>query len=185
MTDPAQGPSEDGAAGSEDGEAGAGAPEAGWCLVVMAAVRVELPAVHAELSLRETQAPWRELCIPVGFSDGRAIAYAWRGVATPRPLTHELLRTVLELHGVHVEAVRITERHGGRFLAELDTVGPGGHHVVPCRPSDAVALALRQRMPTPILVAEPVFAADEPEMPVEDSGPGPGEPSQEAGAPTT
>jgi uncharacterized protein len=132
-----------------------------WRLVVMAGIRVELPGEFAELLLRETEAPWRELAIPVGMADGKAIAYAWRGITTPRPLTHELFATVLESHGVEVQAVRITERHGTRYVAELDTMGPGGHHKVSCRPSDAVAIALRGSLPTPILVAEDVFAGDE------------------------
>jgi bifunctional DNase/RNase len=131
-----------------------------WSLVVMAGIRVELPGEFAELLLRETEAPWRELAIPVGMADGKAIAYGWRGITTPRPLTHELFSTVLESHGVEVQAVRITERHGTRYVAELDTMGPGGHHQVSCRPSDAVAIALRGTLPTPILVAEHVFAAD-------------------------
>jgi len=42
-------------------------------------------------------------------------------------------------------------------------VGPRGRRVVPCRPSDGIALVLRQRMPTPLLVAEWVFTgADAP-----------------------
>ncbi len=44
------------------------------------------------------------------------------------------------------------------FFAEIDTTGPRGRRVLPCRPSDAIALALRQRLPTPILVAEWVFS---------------------------
>jgi len=64
---------------------------------------------------------------------------------------------------VTIEAVRITVRRGQQFFAEIDTTGPGGRQVVPCRPSDALALALRQRLPTPILVAEWVFTgADAP-----------------------
>jgi uncharacterized protein len=131
-----------------------------WSLVVMAGIRVELPGEFADLLLRETEAPWRELVIPVGMADGKAIAYAWRGITTPRPLTHELFTTVLENHGVEVEAVRITERHGTRYVAELDTTGPGGNHKLSCRPSDAIAIALRRQLPTPILVAEHVFATE-------------------------
>jgi uncharacterized protein len=139
-----------------------------WCLVVMAGVRVELPNEHAELLLRETEEPWRELVIPVALAEGKAIAYAWRGIATPRPLSHELFSTVLDLHGIAVEAVRITERQGARFVAELDTSGTGGHHKISCRPSDAVALALRRPLPTPILVASDVF---EPPTGVEANAP--------------
>ena len=68
---------------------------------------------------------------------------------------------VLQQFGV--EAARITVRRGQVFFAELDTMGPRGRRVLPCRPSDAIALALRQRLPTPILVGEWVFTgADAP-----------------------
>jgi hypothetical protein len=91
------------------------------------------------------------------MADGNAIAFAWRGLTTPRPLTHALFTDVLERHGVQLEAVRITARRGRSYFAELDTVGPRGRQVIPCRPSDALALVLRQRMPTPVLVADWVF----------------------------
>jgi hypothetical protein len=66
---------------------------------------------------------------------------------------------------VTVEAVRITARRGRSYFAELDTTGPKGRQVIPCRPSDALALVLRQRMPTPVLVAEWVFDPED-EAPV-------------------
>ncbi|MHB8682191.1 MAG: bifunctional nuclease family protein [Acidimicrobiales bacterium] len=128
-----------------------------WRLVSLAAVRMELPGVNPEVLLQETAAPWRELRIPVGFAEGTAIAYAWRAIATPRPLTHELFATVLERHGIEVVALRITARQGALFLAELETTGPTGRQVLPCRPSDGIALVLRRSLPTPILVADGVF----------------------------
>ncbi len=93
----------------------------------------------------------------MGFAEGAAIAYGWRGIATPRPLTHELLSDLLDRHGVEVAALRITVQQGSLFLAELDTTGPRGLQVVPCRPSDGIALVLRRRMATPITVAEGLF----------------------------
>ena len=79
-------------------------------------------------------------------------------IDTPRPLTHELVTDILDSHDVSIAAVRITVRRGRVFFAEIDTTGPRGRCVLPCRPSDAIALALRQRLPTPILVAEWVFS---------------------------
>ena len=63
------------------------APRAHWCLVTVAGVSLELPGVHPEVLLRESEAPFRQLRIPVGFAEGTAIAYAWRTVPTARPLT--------------------------------------------------------------------------------------------------
>jgi len=129
-----------------------------WILVELAGVSMDLPAAHPEILLRESAAPFRELRIPVGVAEGTAIAYAFRRIDTPRPLTHELVTTIFSLHNVSIEGVRITARRGQNFLAELETTGPRGRQVVQCRPSDAIALAWRQPMPTPILVEEDVLA---------------------------
>jgi bifunctional DNase/RNase len=128
-----------------------------WCLAVLAGVEMALPSQYPEIVLQEKDEPWRELRIPVGMAEGTAISYAWKGIATPRPLTHELFTEVITRHDVRIEAVRITARRDGNFLAELDTSGRRGTEVVPCRPSDAIALMLRQPMPTPLLVADWLF----------------------------
>jgi bifunctional DNase/RNase len=147
------------------------APEA-WRIVAVAGVKMDLPSANPEVVLHEAQDPWRELRIPVGLAEGTAIAYAHRGIETPRPLTHAMVTDILDRHDVSVEAVRITVRRGQVFFAEVDTMGPRGRRVVPCRPSDAIALALRQRLPTPILVAEWVFTgADAPPASTADAPP--------------
>jgi uncharacterized protein len=131
-----------------------------WRLVTVAGVSLELPGVHPEVVLQEAEAPFRQLRIPVGFAEGTAIAYAWRAVPTPRPLTHHLLADLLERHGVEIAALRITAKEAGTFLAELETSGPRGSQTIACRPSDGIALVLRCKMPTPapILVAERLLA---------------------------
>ena len=142
---------------SPDDGAPAGLDPGTWRLAVVAGVRMDMPGDHPEVLVHEAVAPWRELAIPVGLAEGNAIAFAWRGLATPRPLTHALFTDVLERHGVQLEAVRITARRGRSYFAELDTTGPRGRQVIACRPSDALALVLRQRLPTPVLVADWVF----------------------------
>ena len=152
-------------AGADGAPAGAGDPAEGvvtvdpevWRIVVVAEITMDLPDAHPEIVLHEAQHPWREVRIPVGLPEGTAIAYAFRSIDTPRPLTHTLMAELLDRHGVSIEAVRITVRRGNSFFAEIDTRGPQGRHVLPCRPSDAIALVLRQRLPTPILVGEWVF----------------------------
>jgi uncharacterized protein len=144
-----------------------------WRLVTVVDVHLELPGVHPEVVLQQSESPWRQLRIPVGFAEGTAIAYAWRSLATPRPLTHELLADLLDRHGVDVGALRITGRTGGTYLAEIETSGPRGHHTVSCRPSDGLALVLRRRMATPVLVAESLFG---PATPAAGQAAGPGVP---------
>ncbi len=117
-----------------------------------------LPATHPVVVLQEADAPFRELRIPVGGAEGIAISYAARGLATPRPLTHELFTRVLEEFGMTLDVVRITEVRGTAFTAEIVISGRLGTRLIDCRPSDAIALALRQRLPVPIMV-DPVVLA--------------------------
>ncbi|MGD0254335.1 MAG: bifunctional nuclease family protein [Acidimicrobiales bacterium] len=145
----------------QGGSEAQGADREHWRLAVVTEVSMDLPGVHPEIVLQESAAPYRVLRIPVGFAEGTAIAYAWRRIATPRPLTHELVTEILSAHQVNIEGVRITARRGQSFYAELDTMGPRGRRVIPCRPSDAIALVLRQPMPTPLLVADEVLEGRE------------------------
>lgn len=128
-----------------------------WRVVEIETVELELPGSHPEVVLAEKEAPWRRLRIPVGFTEANAIAYALRGIEVARPLTHDLMTELLERHDIEVAALRITARHNGVFFGELETMGPAGRAVVPCRPSDGMALVLRQRLEVPVIVANWVF----------------------------
>jgi bifunctional DNase/RNase len=128
-----------------------------WRIVEVESVEMELPGAHPDVVLAEKAAPWRRLRIPVGFGEGNAIAYALHGVQVPRPLTHDLMTDLLERHNVEVAALRLTARHNGVYFAELETMGHAGRAVVPCRPSDGIALVLRQRMDVPVVVASWLF----------------------------
>jgi hypothetical protein len=121
-------------------------------------VVLALPATHPVVVLQEADAPFRELRIPVGGAEGIAIAYAAKGLATPRPLTHELFARVLEEFGMTIDVVRITEVRGSAFTAEMVVSGRLGARLIDCRPSDAIALALRQRLPVPIMASPIVLA---------------------------
>jgi uncharacterized protein len=151
--DPSVGPAEDGASEYEAART--------WNLVDVSDVVMNLPSAYPEIVLRESEQPHRELRIPVGLAEGTAIAHAWKGVSTPRPLTHEVVCNLLTMHNVSIACIRITERRGRILFAELDTTSPRGRRIVPCRPSDAIALALRQPLPTPMLVSEHVLAGRE------------------------
>jgi bifunctional DNase/RNase len=120
-------------------------------------VVVLLPATHPVVVLQEADPPYRELRIPVGGAEGIAIGYAARGLETPRPLTHELLARILEEFGMTLDVVRITTVRGTAFTAEMVISGRLGARVIDCRPSDAIALALRHRLPVPIMAAPSVL----------------------------
>lgn len=118
-----------------------------------------LPSTHPVVILQEADPPYRELRIPVGGAEGIAIGYAARGLKTPRPLTHELLTNVLDTFGLTLEMVKITAVRGSAFRAEMTVSGRAGVEHLDCRPSDAIALALRQRLPVPIMAAPEVLSA--------------------------
>jgi len=135
-----------------DQEFGVAAAPAAMSQMVFVDVVLLLPATHPVVVLQEADAPFRELRIPVGGAEGIAISYAGRGLGTPRPLTHELFARVLEEFGMILDVVRITEVRGTAFTAEMVISGQLGTRVIDCRPSDAIALALRHRLPVPIMV---------------------------------
>ena len=91
------------------------------------------------------------LPIRIGQPEAQAIAMELYKVAAPRPLTHDLVKRILDTAGVVLRRVRITELREGTFFAALVLVRAGQEIEVDSRPSDAIALALR--FACPILVS--------------------------------
>jgi bifunctional DNase/RNase len=128
-------------------------PGAGFSLVHVVDVAMVLPNPNPVLVLEELAAPRRRLAIPIGLAEGTAISYALRGRTTPKPLTHELFVDVVNRLGGQVRAARLTLYTQGAYYAEVVVASSGAEHAVSCRPSDAIALALRQGAPATIAVA--------------------------------
>ncbi|GAB2855979.1 bifunctional nuclease family protein [Myroides odoratimimus subsp. xuanwuensis] len=102
-------------------------------------VRVEMPSNQPIVLLREVSGE-RYLPIWIGAVEATAIAFAQQGVVPPRPLTHDLMKDLLEATGNELTEVRITDMKDGVFFATL-VLGSGTE--VSARPSDSIALALR------------------------------------------
>lgn len=125
-------------------------------------VRLQLPDQTPVVLLREQVGERRTLPIFIGQEEARAIAMVLEGITTPRPMTHDLFRDVLEATGNSLVSVTITELRegpggkGGTFFAELELLGPAGTVRVSSRPSDAIALAVR--LDAPVRAAEEVLA---------------------------
>ncbi len=85
----------------------------------------------------------RVLPIWVGVFEANAIQLQMEGVQTPRPMTHDLLKTVIEELGGHVERVVVCDLRDNTFYATLHVLSPSGPRTLDARPSDAIALALR------------------------------------------
>ena len=109
-------------------------------------VRVELPSNQPIVLLREREGK-RYLPIWIGVNEAQAIAIALQGVATPRPMTHDLMKNLLDEVGVHVERITITELRDGIFYAIVLLARNGNRYEVSSRPSDAIALAVRTGVP--------------------------------------
>ncbi|HEY7718899.1 MAG TPA: bifunctional nuclease family protein [Pedococcus sp.] len=102
-------------------------------------VRVEMPTNHPIVLLRERGGD-RYLPIWIGAAEATAIAYAQQGIEPPRPLTHDLLKNVIEGLGHQLTEVRIAALKDGVFHAALVF---DGAVEISSRSSDAIALALR------------------------------------------
>ncbi len=143
-----------------DTEAPAGLPPPTartWRIVRVVSVDVALPDQFPVVTLEDAEGRRDQLAFRIGISEGVALAHAIGGTAAPRPLTHDLFAQTLERYGIDVVAVRLTGRVGATYFAELVLVGPVGRVVLSCRPSDGICLALRQRVPAPVLCDERLF----------------------------
>jgi len=127
-------------------------------------VRVELPSNQPIVLLKEAVGE-RYLPIWIGAVEATAIALAQQGVVPARPLTHDLLRDVLDGLGVELSRVTITDLRDGIYFADL--LFANGV-TVSARPSDAIALAIRAG--TAIFAEESVL--DEAGVSIPDDGEG-------------
>jgi bifunctional DNase/RNase len=87
------------------------------------------------------------LPIVVGPLEAQSIALPMQGVATPRPLTHDLLKTLVQHLGGTVEKIVITGIRDNTYFAEIYLHHKGQISIIDSRPSDAIALALRFAVP--------------------------------------
>ncbi len=89
----------------------------------------------------------RWLPIVVGSSEAQAIALQLENIAPPRPLTHDLIRNLLETLDAKVERIVVSELKDNTYFALLGLDLKGEFRNIDARPSDAIALALRAEAP--------------------------------------
>lgn len=114
--------------------------------VELVGVRIELPSNTPIVLLREQDGD-RYLPIWIGAGEATAIALALEGVEPQRPLTHDLLSTIVEELEATVDRVVVTELRDGIYFADLVLSRDGSEITVSARPSDAIALAARTEAP--------------------------------------
>jgi len=102
------------------------------------------------LILKETNGP-RRLPIIIGAFEAQSIALELEGIRPPRPLTHDLMKNIIDTFGVSLSEVVVSDLREGTFYAKLllDSVE------IDSRPSDAIALAVR--FSVPIYVSDKVM----------------------------
>jgi bifunctional DNase/RNase len=98
----------------------------------------------------------RALPIWVGIFEANAIALELEKIATPRPMTHDLIKNILDGLGATVQQIVINDLKDNTFFAVIEVNYNGNMVSVDARPSDAIALALRVN--APIFVTEKVVS---------------------------
>lgn len=94
------------------------------------------------LILKETNG-LRRLPIIIGAFEAQSIALEMEGIKPPRPLTHDLMKNIIDTLGGELNDVFISELRDGTFYARLNFE----NHEIDSRPSDAIALAVRYSVP--------------------------------------
>jgi len=119
-------------------------------------VQVELPSNSPLLLLRETEGQGRVLPVVIDTPEAHAIHRGIEGIRLARPLTHDLLVTMLEELQATIIGVVVTELRERTFFAEIEIQVGGEARTISARPSDAIAIAVRTD--TPIYASEDVLA---------------------------
>jgi uncharacterized protein len=137
-------------------------------------VRVSLMSQHRIVVLKETGST-RFLPIWIGPFEADAITIELQNVEVARPLTHDLLKATIEQLGAEILEVSITDLRNDTFYAEIALRLNGRRLAVDARPSDAIALAVRARVPVYVSTEVMEQAGITPEEDLEGSAPPPSE----------
>jgi len=93
----------------------------------------------------------RRLPIIIGAFEAQSIALEMEGIKPPRPLTHDLMKNIIDTLGISVHEIMINDLKDGTFYAKISL----DSQEIDSRPSDAIALAVRYQVP--IFVADKVM----------------------------
>ncbi len=113
------------------------------------------PITNTPIVILRDQDGQRVLPIWVGIFEANAIALQIENVTTPRPMTHDLLRNVIQDLKATVDRIVVCDVQDNTFYALIHLTREGQAMTIDARPSDAIALALRTR--APIFVEENVI----------------------------
>ena len=125
---------------------------AGMREMVVESVRVHMLSSQHVVILKESDRE-RYLPIWIGPWEANAIAMKLQGVTPDRPLTHDLFCSTLEVLGVAIGRIVVSDLAEETFRARIVLEHDGATHEIDARPSDAIALAVR--------ISVPIYATDE------------------------
>jgi uncharacterized protein len=114
--------------------------------MVVESVRLHMLSSQHVVILRESERE-RYLPIWIGAWEAQAIAMRLQGITPERPLTHDLLRAILEELGVAVQHIVVSDLADETYRARIVLEQDGRVSEVDARPSDAIALAIRAAVP--------------------------------------
>jgi len=109
-------------------------------------IRVSLMNYQRVVILKEKMAE-RYLPIWIGPAEADAIAVKLQSVTVPRPLTHDLLHSIIAALGATINSIIVSDLKNDTFYAKIILNVDGGQMEVDSRPSDALALAVRAEVP--------------------------------------
>lgn len=122
--------------------------------MVVDSIRVSLMNYQRVVILKE-KATDRYLPIWIGPSEADAIAVKLQSVSVPRPMTHDLMNTIVDALGASINSIIVSDLKNDTFYAKIIINIDGEQMEVDSRPSDAIALAVR--VEAPIYVEEGVL----------------------------
>ena len=137
--------------------------------VTIDSIRVSLMSQHRVVILKDVDSE-RYLPIWIGPCEADAITVTLQEVEVPRPLTHDLLKNVITEMGGEVEHILISELKNEVFYARIVMDVNGRRLEIDSRPSDALALGVRLRVPVYIEDSVMEKAAVQPEAEAEEEG---------------
>jgi len=119
--------------------------------------RIIISEIHDRqiIILREVDGE-RSFPIVIGIFEATSIDRRVRQTPTPRPLTHDLIQSIIEDMGGEIEDILITELREHTYYAKMRIRQGGELLEIDCRPSDAIAIAVTARVP--IYVADEILA---------------------------
>jgi hypothetical protein len=105
------------------------------------------PNTETQIVILRDERTAQVLPIWVGAAEGHAIKQAMDESPTQRPMSHDLLQSMLEHLSLAVSKIVVTDVKNSTYFASIHLTSQGAERTVDARPSDAIALALRTRSP--------------------------------------